>query len=58
MYFITFVYYYDILGTNKMSLNLYFEPPENLSEFDVIIIPSLSKRRAVVYRVLFGVLQG
>ena len=43
MYFITFVYYYDILGTSEMSLNLYFEPPENLSEFDVIIIPSLQK---------------
>ena len=47
MYFITFVYYYDILRTRKMLLNLYFEPHENLPELDVIIIPSLSKRHAV-----------
>ena len=49
MYFITFVYYYDILRTRKMLLNLYFEPHENLPELDVIIIPSISKRNAVFY---------
>jgi len=49
MYFITFGYYYDILRTSKMLLNLFFEPHENLPELDVIIIPSLSKRRAVFY---------
>jgi len=49
MYFITFGYYYDILWTRKMLLNLYFEPHQNLPELDVIIIPSFSKRRAVFY---------